>query len=146
MKTVNTREYVSVLESLTDEGKEVSMRITGSSMSPFLIHERDIIYFKKPERKLKKGDMVFYKRENGQYVMHRIYKVKEEEYYIIGDAQQDMEGPVKEQQIFALVTKVKRKGKWIKPGDFWWEFFEHVWIHMIPFRRKLMQLYACKKG
>ena len=38
-------------------------------------------------------------------------------------------------QIFAIITKVKRKDRWICPGDFWWEFFEHVWLHMIPLRR-----------
>ena len=46
MKVVDTREYVGMLKELTEEGREVSMLIAGSSMSPFLIHERDMIYFK----------------------------------------------------------------------------------------------------
>ena len=74
--------------------------------------------------------------------MHRICNVKPEGYYIVGDAQTVIEGPVLEDQIFAVITKVKRKGKWIEPGDFWWEFFEHVWIHMIPMRRNIMKIYA----
>lgn len=142
MKCVDTREYVSVLRELTEQGKEVSLLISGNSMSPFLIHQRDYIYFKKPDRKLKKGDMVFYQRDSGQYVMHRIWKVKPEGYYIVGDAQIEIEGPVREDQIFARITKVQRKGKWIEPGDFWWEFFEHVWIRMVPVRRKMMAIYA----
>ena len=75
MKVIDTREYVSVLKQLTDDGREVSMRIAGNSMAPFLIHERDTIFFQKPEAKLKKGDMVFFKRRNGQYIMHRIHHV-----------------------------------------------------------------------
>lgn len=142
MKCVDTREYVSVLRELTEQGKEVSLLISGNSMSPFLIHQRDYIYFKKTDRKLKKGDMVFYQRDSGQYVMHRIWKVKPEGYYIVGDAQTEIEGPVREDQIFARITKVQRKGKWIEPGDFWWEFFEHVWIRMVPVRRKMMAIYA----
>lgn len=142
MKVVDTREYVSVLRELTEEGKEVSLIISGSSMSPFLIHQRDYIYFKKPDRELKKGDMVFYQRDSGQFVMHRIWKVRPDGYYIIGDAQTVIEGPVRRDQIFALITKVQRKGKWLEPGDFWWEFFEHIWIHMIPIRRKIMKIYA----
>lgn len=142
MKMIDTREYVSVLRELTEEGEEVSMLIAGSSMSPFLIHHRDYIYFSKPDRALRKGDMVFYQRLNGQYVMHRIKRVRPEGYYIIGDAQTETEGPVKQEQIFALVTKVIRKGKWMKPGDFWWEFFEHIWIDMIPFRRIANILYG----
>ena len=142
MKVVNTREYVGMLKELTEEGKEVSMMIFGSSMAPFLIHARDMIYFKKPDRKLKKGDMVFFQRETGQYVMHRIWKIRPEGYYIVGDAQTQIEGPVKREQIFALITKVRRKERWMKPGDFWWEFFEHVWLHMIPLRHVLMRWYA----
>lgn len=138
---IDTRIYVSELKKLTEEGKEVPMVILGSSMSPFLIHQRDVICFKKPDRNLHKGDMVFFQRTNGAYVMHRICKKTSEGYYMVGDAQQNIEGPIAEEQIFALITKVKRKGKWISPGDFWWEFFEHVWIHMIPFRRIIMNSY-----
>ena len=118
------------------------MLIAGSSMAPFLVHRRDYIYFKKPERNLRKGDMVFLERDSGQYVMHRIWKVKPDGYYIVGDAQNEIEGPVREEQIFAIITKVRRKNQWIAPGDFWWEFFEHIWIRMIPVRRIVMKLYA----
>ena len=145
MKKVDTKEYVSMLRELTESGKEVSMLIAGNSMSPFLIHERDSICFKEPDRTLCRGDMVFYQRTSGQYVMHRIYKVSAEGYYIVGDAQQDIEGPVKREQIFALITKVRRKGKWIAPGDFWWEFFEHVWIRMVPVRRLIIGSYTKMK-
>lgn len=86
--------------------------------------------------------MVFYQRENGQFVMHRIWKKKSDGYYMIGDAQTEIEGPLREDQIFAFITKVQRKGKWIRPGDFWWEFFEHIWLCIIPLRRILMFLYG----
>lgn len=142
MKVVDTKEYVSVLKELVEEGREVSLLISGSSMSPFLIHQRDYIYFKKPDRKLRKGDMVFYQRASGQYVMHRIYRIKKNQYYMIGDAQSEIEGPLCEEQIFARITKVKRKGKMIAPGDFWWEFFEHVWLRMIPLRRIVSCVYG----
>lgn len=139
---IDTREYVGMLKELTEEGKEVSMLVFGSSMAPFLIHARDMIYFKKPDRELQKGDIVFFRRKSGQFVMHRIWKIRPEGYYIVGDAQTQIEGPVKREQIFALITKVRRKEKWLEPGDFWWEFFEHVWLHMIPLRRGIMWCYA----
>ena len=75
MKVVDTREYVGMLKELTEEGKEVSMLVFGSSMAPFLIHARDMIYFKKPDRELQKGDIVFFRRKSGQFVMHRIWKM-----------------------------------------------------------------------
>ena len=141
-RVVDTREYVSVLREIAESGKIVSLRIAGSSMSPFLAHGRDYIYFTKPDREPRTGDMVFYQRKNGQYVMHRIYKKKPEGYYIVGDAQTEIEGPVDRGQIFALIIKVKRKDRIIRPGDFWWEFVEHVWSHMIPLRRPAVRIYS----
>jgi len=141
MKIIETNEYVSILRELTEEGKEVSMRIAGNSMLPFLVHERDVIYFKKPDRVLRKGDMVFFQRPNGEFVMHRIWRINNEGYYMAGDAQRWIEGPVKENQIFAIITKVCRKGTWIGPGDFWWEFYEHMWLGLLPVRPYLMRIY-----
>ena len=65
MKTVDTNEYMSVLQDLINEGREVGLLISGDSMAPFLVHGRDHIYFKTPDRELKRGDMVFYRRLNG---------------------------------------------------------------------------------
>ena len=141
MRRVDTNVYVSMLRDLVNEGKECRLLISGSSMAPFLVHERDSIIFSKPNRELRRGDMVFYQRDTGQYVMHRILKVKPEGLYIIGDAQTEVEGPVRPEQVFALVTKVNRKGKWIGPGNFWWWFFSTVWLRLYPIRRLILKLY-----
>ena len=141
IRNVDTNEYVSLLKELVEQGKEVGLLIAGNSMSPFLTHQRDSIYLEKPSRKLGKGDMVFYQRENGQYIMHRIYRVCKEEFYMVGDAQTLIEGPIKENQIFAIVTKVKRKGKWIGPNDFRWKFFAYIWIRMVLLRPYVRKIY-----
>lgn len=146
VKQVDTREYVSVLREIAEEGKVVSMLIAGSSMAPFLCHNRDYIYFTRPEREPRRGDMVFYQRDSGQYVMHRVYRVKPDGYYMAGDAQTQIEGPLRRDQIFAVVTQVKRNGKMIRPGDFWWEFFEHIWIRIVPARRAVTALYGMLAG
>lgn len=142
MRVIDTRTYVGMLRELTEAGKEVSLIVAGSSMAPFLVHHRDTIYFSKPNSPLKKGDMVFYQRTDGQYVMHRIYKVKGKEFYMVGDAQADIEGPLNKKQIFARVTKVRRKGKLILPGDFWWWFFAKVWLNLVPVRPFIIKMYG----
>lgn len=142
MKQVNTGEFVTMLRELTGQGHEVSLLISGGSMSPFLVHQRDTIYFKTPDRPLRAGDMVFYQRGSGQYVMHRIHHIRNGGYYMVGDAQWEIEGPLEEQQIFALVTKVRRKGQLIGPGNLWWEFFEHVWPRLLPVRRPIVRTYT----
>ena len=46
------------------------------------------------------------------------------------------------EQVFALVTKVQRKGRVLAPGDFWWEFFARVWVRLIPLRPLLVRAYG----
>ena len=146
-RVVDIHEYMPVLIELIEQGKEVPLTITGSSMSPFMIHERDQILMKKPDRPWKKGDMGFFIRKNGAYVMHRICRIdKEGNCYFVGDAQTEIEGPIEPAQIFARIIAVNRKGKWIRPGDFWWEFFEHIWLHMIPLRHLIVRVYAKVSG
>ena len=146
MKVVDTKEYVSVLKALTEEGKTVNMKVVGNSMSPFLTHDRDAVCFEKCNRKLRVGDIVFFERRDGRYIMHRICKIREDEHYLVGDAQTQIEGPIEEAQIFAIVTKVRRNGICMGPGDFWWEFFEHIWVRIIPLRKPLVAIYAALCG
>ncbi len=145
MRTVDTTEYVSMLRELVRHGQQVSLPVAGSSMVPFLVHGRDTIYFEAPNRPLKRGDMVFYQRKNGPFVMHRIHAIGPEGLYLVGDAQQEIEGPLDREQVFALVTAVKRKGKILRSGSFWWEFFRLVWPRLLPLRRRILRLWPGKE-
>ncbi|MEE1031469.1 MAG: S24/S26 family peptidase [Ruminococcus sp.] len=155
-RTVDTTTYMDVLKELVNEGREVPLLIAGNSMSPFLIDKRDTILISPIKEPLRVGDMAFFQRASGQYVMHRIQYIRKnketgtEEYYFLGDAQYLTEGPIPREQIFGLITKVCRKDKWIEPGNFWWEFFRRIWLKIVPFRRVILRSYAiivgrCKK-
>ena len=37
----------------------------------------------------------------------------------------------------ALKIAVRRKEKLLQPGSFWWDFFEKVWIRVIPLRPRI---------
>ena len=134
MREVDTQEYLSVLKELVEEGHHVSLLISGSSMSPFLIHHRDTIYFKKPDRELKVGDMVFYRRGNGKYIMHRIRWIRPEGFYMIGDAQTETEYGVPREAACAIVRKVKRGDALLTPDSPLWRFYQRAWLVVIPLR------------
>lgn len=145
-RIVDIHAYLPVLIELVEQGKEVSLVVTGSSMSPFLCHQRDVIFFHRPQAPFKKGQMVFYQRPNGQYVMHRIARVGTDGLLdLIGDGQLEIEHGVDPTWIFGVVDQVKRKGKILQPGDFWWDFFARVWINMIPLRPLALKLYGLFK-
>ena len=129
-------------ESLLLEGAELPLVISGGSMLPFLASGRDSVMLKAPDRALRRGDIVFYRRENGAYVLHHLLRVRDGKCWMIGDAQTTVEGPLDRDCIFAYVTQVKRKGQIEKPGTFWWEFFAHVWLRVVPLRRIIMKTYS----
>lgn len=128
VRIVDNQEYMKVVRSILEEGKEVPLVVTGNSMMPFLIDRRDQVLIKRIERPLKKGDIAFFQRENGQYIMHRIHFMRkddrtgENQFYFIGDGQKNIEGPIKETQIFGVITRVCGKGNiWMNThlhGDF----------------------------
>ncbi len=141
IRTMEPEVLIPQLLQLLQNTDAVPLVITGSSMTPFLVHGRDTVYLSKPG-KLHKGDMVLYRRRSGQYVLHRICKVPENQYWLLGDAQTVIEKDIRPQQILATVTALRRKGRLIKPGDFLWEFFRGPWLWLRPLRPLLWKLYT----
>ena len=140
-KILDPEQIMPVLEELLAQGQTVNLTVTGSSMAPFLRHGRDQIRFRRPDRPLKRGDMAFFRRPNGQYVMHRVARVTSEGLWLIGDGQQSLEGPVPEGRVFAVVTQVCRKGRWIGPGHPCWAFFRGPWLRLLPLRPYLRKFF-----
>ena len=116
--------------------------ISGYSMTPFLLHGRDTVYLSRLERQPKRGDMLLYRRDSGAYILHRVVRVENGVCTMVGDAQTLLEPGIRRDQIIAIVTAADRKGKRQKPGCFWWEFFEKVWLGMIPLRPYVMAFYG----
>lgn len=151
VRIVDNQEYMKVVRSILEEGKEVPLVVTGNSMMPFLIDRRDQVLIKRIERPLKKGDIAFFQRENGQYIMHRIHFMRkddrtgENQFYFIGDGQKNIEGPIKETQIFGVITGVLRKGKYLDEHTFTWRFFKNIWRYVIPFRHLIIKIYSLFK-
>ena len=133
------------LLALLDETEAVPLVISGNSMTPFLVHQRDTVYLSKPNKPLKKGDMVLYQRTNGAFILHRILAVENDFYTMVGDAQTHPEQGIKAHQIRAVVIAVRRKDKLLQSGSFWWDFFEIVWIRIIPLRPVLRNIYSTVK-
>lgn len=140
VRKIENQVYLPILKEMIMQGKDVRLTVSGNSMAPFLIHERDSVLLTKAVYPLKKGEIVFYQRDNKQYILHRIIKKDKDGYYITGDHQNILEY-VKEKQIFAVVNKVYRKGKWLKEYDFWNLFFKYIWIRMIPIRNIVQKVY-----
>ncbi|MCQ2511008.1 MAG: S24/S26 family peptidase, partial [Lachnospiraceae bacterium] len=67
--------YMNEMRALLKSGKAVSMVLSGNSMVPFLVNQRDLIYIEPLPSELKVGDMCFFQRDDGRFIMHRICRV-----------------------------------------------------------------------
>ena len=144
-KVLPPEAAVERILAVMETGAAAPLVISGSSMSPFLVHGRDTVYLSPPPERLKKGDMILYRRDSGSYVLHRICGAEKETFCLIGDDQREKEPGVRRDQVIALVTAVRRKGKLLKKDSVCWAFFEKIWIRMIPLRPAALRIYGCCK-
>ncbi|MBQ8813380.1 MAG: S24/S26 family peptidase [Lachnospiraceae bacterium] len=133
-------EYRELLQQ--EEIEALPLIISGNSMSPFLIHGRDTVYLSRLTRPARRGDVLLYRRTGGAYILHRVYRVERDSYTMVGDAQAVLEPGIRPEQVIAVMTSALRKGKRQGPGCFWWEFFEKVWIRMVPVRSGVRRAYT----
>lgn len=130
-------EYRTLLETVD----QLPLLISGNSMSPFLVHGRDTVFLTRVKRPLRRGDIVLYRRQNGAYILHRICAVEGNAFTAVGDAQTEKEQGIAMQQVIAVACAAERKGIRQAPGSLWWEFFEKIWIRIIPARPALLRIY-----
>ena len=89
---------------------------------------------------LKKYDAVLYKRDD-TYVMHRILKVRDRDYWIVGDHCRVGEF-VKDEQILGVLKQVVRDGRTIRTTDPCYQVYVHLWCDFFPVRSTLLFLKA----
>lgn len=98
MKTV----YYSIEQGL-EKQERILLQTVGTSMEPLLHERKSSVVIEKPPEKLKKYDVVLFRRPTGEYVLHRVLKVRRGDYLICGDNGIQRE-PVGREQILGIMT------------------------------------------
>ena len=115
------------------DGKLIYTNV-GDSMHPLIRQDRDLLIIEKPEGRLKKYDVPLYKRDSGQYVLHRILKVRDDDYVICGDNRCSREYGITDRHIIGVLTAVVRDGKEISVTDLKYRLYVHLWCDLFPLR------------
>ena len=125
---------VSYEEELARSGKIVVTNV-GVSMRPLIKQGRDIIIINRKEGRLHKYDVPLYRRRSdNQAVLHRIVKVNENDYVILGDNCMNKEYGITDDQIIGVMTSLVRGGKEIDLNGFWYRLYVRVWCALAPVR------------
>lgn len=133
-QTISADEWMPLIQEYLKERKQYKISPSGSSMCPFIVGGRDEVVLSSLPTRLKKGDVVWYRRENGIHVLHRIYRIQNQEYYMVGDNQTEVEGPLCQNQILGFVTQIYRKNKVINCDSYWYRLVTLLWLWLRPFR------------
>lgn len=125
------------IKQIEDVIKEQGMLVcttSGTSMYPMLRNRRDTIIVTPYEGRLKKYDVPLYKT-GSRYVLHRIVKVREQDYVICGDNCERKEYGITDEQILGVLTGFYRGAKRIDMSNWKYKAYARLACASFPIRR-----------
>lgn len=128
------------IEELLEQGNTIQIHTQGYSMYPMFIPGRDEAVIKQAvPADLRRGDVVLYRRKTGILVLHRIWKHTSDGFYMVGDNQTEIEGPLEDSQIKGVLMAFIRKGNYIETTQLFYRLISRCWLFARPFRSPIMR-------
>ena len=114
----------------------------GVSMLPLLKQGRDSFTVRevKQGESCKLWDVVLYKRGTDQYVLHRIIKIYDDSYDILGDNCIGIERRIPKTDVLGVMTEFTHKGKRCTTRDLRYRLYVFLWCRPYPVRIFLKKL------
>lgn len=125
-------------EEINETGKLIYTNV-GDSMMPLIRQGKDLLIIEKVNGRLKKYDVPLYKRDSGQYVLHRILKVRKNDYVICGDNRWGREYGIQDRHIIGVLTGIIRDGKEISVNDKKYKIYVHLWCDFFWIRAFILR-------
>lgn len=125
-----------VIEEQLAKGKRVCFTVSGTSMMPWIINNRDQVeLISVRDITLKKGDIILFQVFSGKYVLHRITKIVPRGYMTTGDGNLHRDGFISSTSIIGKVITIHRKGKVIDCNALRWRIIFWLWMELFPIRK-----------
>lgn len=132
------QELAEILELQLSKGGRAALTVTGSSMAPMLHNRRDRVWLTRLTRDPKKGDVILYRRKNGQYVLHRVIQSEDLMGCVCcGDNDWRTE-LVHRADILGVVCAFCRGGETCTVQDRGYRLYAWLWTQTFPLRRPLL--------
>lgn len=132
IRTITTPEEESGFLAVISSGELFPLRVTGSSMRPFLKEGRDTVWLGKVTD-LRRGTIIFFRRADGSFALHRIRKILPDKTLIVnGDAQTWCETVRPENTVAEAVRVSRENGKTFSLKSPSFRFLSALWY---PTRR-----------
>lgn len=131
---------MSKLENYLRESGRLTYSNVGVSMLPLLRQGRDLLTVEaKGPARCKAGDVVLFRRPNGQLILHRIVAVRAADYVLRGDNCTGDEAGVTEEQILGVMTGFVRGGREHRVTDPGYRLYTQLILRTARLRIPLMK-------
>ena len=126
-------DAIEVIEEVLATGGEFRMYPRGTSMLPLIVQGRDSVVLKRnKEIPARKNDIAFYRRTNGQFVLHRVMKIeKDGTYTMCGDHQLTLERGIEAEQIIAYVSALYKDQRKVNLHSFRHSLYLLFWNRLL---------------
>ncbi len=132
--SLSQKAYERIIKELR-ENKTVTICPQGTSMFPFLMENKNLVTLKAwQERPPRRGDVVLYRRDSQLLILHRLWRIKKDGYYFVGDNQTETEGPIDASQLIATVVSITGKGRTYSVRHPVYYTLSRLWLVLRPVR------------
>ena len=120
----------------------VTICLEGESMRPLIRKGRDPVTIVPVQGELKRGDVVLFTLGDGRYVVHRVWKLREDSVRTLGDNCLNPEPWFPRTQVLGQVLRFSRNGHAFRMDTPAARAFGRVWMALFPMRRGYKRIRA----
>lgn len=120
-------EYDETIRLVLESGGEFRLYPRGTSMLPLLVQGRDSVVLRSIAAPPEKGDILFYRRDDGSYVLHRMIGRDADGYVLCGDNHTTLEHGITDSHLIGVVTRIYRADQCIEPESFRYRLYVRLW-------------------
>lgn len=133
----DAQNKMKIEEILIKNQKSVQLHPIGYSMYPLIVPERDEVIISPLKKKIRRGDVLLFRRKSGKLVLHRVIKVKESKLYFVGDNQTEIEGPIETSQVLGIMSSfIHKKTKYSVSNPLYFLSWQ-IWLILLPLRKPI---------
>lgn len=124
----------------------IRFKVNGGSMRPFIRNNKDTVTVIPLFQEPKVGDIVLFraKRQGGDYVLHRVYKIDGENIQTFGDGCLSPDEWLPRDAFIGIAVSIQRGNRTIDCDSEEWKRISTLWIKLLPLRGYLLRLASIK--
>lgn len=133
---IHIADYDGLIREVLASGGEFRLYPHGTSMLPLIRQGRDSVALRALDRPARKNDILFYQRDDGSYILHRVREVTPDGLTLWGDNQYRLEHGVQDHQIIGYAARIFRDDHELDCGSL--TYRAYLWCRQFKAIRRVL--------